>query len=163
MKATMDAIKTLNSKMGLQAIIIYPNSDAGSQAIIEVINKYKSSNIQIHKSFSRPDFIGLLKVANVLVGNSSCAVAEIPSLHLPVVNIGDRQKGREMFGNIVHAKHDKVDIEEKIQEAVNIRKTLDLNSMPYYKENTEENILKALLGLSLPDVENDRSSDNITN
>ena len=42
----------------------------------------------------------LLAIANVLVGNSSSGIIEAPSLLTPVVNIGDRQRGRLRIGMI---------------------------------------------------------------
>ena len=39
-------------------------------------------------------FWSLLMQAQVMIGNSSSGILEAPSFQLPVVNIGDRQKGR---------------------------------------------------------------------
>ena len=46
-------------------------------------------------------YLSLMKYANVMVGNSSSGIAETPSFELPVVNIGDRQKGRVRTQNII--------------------------------------------------------------
>lgn len=56
-----------------------------------------------------------MKIANVLVGNSSSGIIEASSFHLPVVNIGIRQDGRQRGCNVLDVVHDR----SKIIEAVN--------------------------------------------
>ena len=46
-------------------------------------------------------YLSLLRVASVLVGNSSSGIIEAASFGLPVVNIGNRQHQRERSGNVV--------------------------------------------------------------
>jgi len=40
------------------------------------------------------DFLGLLKKAKFIIGNSSCGIIEAPYLNTPAIDIGDRQNGR---------------------------------------------------------------------
>ena len=42
-------------------------------------------------------------MASVLVGNSSSGIIEAASFHIPVVNIGTRQAGRERASNVIDA------------------------------------------------------------
>lgn len=145
MEETMSAIKELD----MQAVVIYPNSDSGSQDIIKVIKKYENNLIKSYKTLSRSDFVGLLKLTKALVGNSSCGIAEAPSLNLPVVNIGKRQEGREKMSNVIDVDHNKEQIKEAIKRAINMEENIDLKKIPYYAENSEEEIVKILLETEL--------------
>jgi UDP-hydrolysing UDP-N-acetyl-D-glucosamine 2-epimerase len=112
---SLDALKELNQ----QTIIIYPNADAGGRAIIKVIEKYKKfSFIKIYKSISHEDYLSLMNIASVIVGNSSSGIIEAPSFCLPVVNIGLRQGGRERAKNIIDVNYKKEEIKMAIQKAL---------------------------------------------
>mgnify|MGYP001586546458 CR=1 FL=1 len=115
MEETMLAIK----KLGYQTIIIYPNSDAGGREMIKIIEKYrKYPFIRIYKNIPRVDYSSLLRVASVMIGNSSSGIIEAPSFYLPVVNIGTRQLGRERAGNIIDADYKKEAIKKAIERAL---------------------------------------------
>ena len=47
------------------------------------------------------DFLSLMACADVMVGNSSAAIREAPSFHLPAINIGTRQQGRLRAANVI--------------------------------------------------------------
>lgn len=114
MTETMAAIKELAQ----QSIVIYPNADAGGRKMIEVIQRYrKFPFIQIYKSISSCEYLSLMKYASVMVGNSSSGIIEAPTLHLPVVNIGTRQEGRERAGNVIDVTYEKGAIKKAITKA----------------------------------------------
>lgn len=118
---TLEAIKELE----FQTILIYPNADAGGRRIIKIIKKYeKFPFIQTYKSLPHIDYLSLLKVANVMVGNSSSGIIETPSFHLPVVNIGTRQEGRERARNVLDVDHKKNEITKAIKKSIFDRKFL---------------------------------------
>jgi UDP-hydrolysing UDP-N-acetyl-D-glucosamine 2-epimerase len=54
-------------------------------------------------SLGERDYWGLMKVADAMLGNSSSGLIEAPAVQLPVVNVGDRQKGRLRGDNVVDA------------------------------------------------------------
>jgi len=139
MAATLDAILTLQH----QTIVIYPNSDAGSDEMIICINAYRNiPYIQIHKSIPNEDFKALMKISKVIVGNSSCALLEAPSFGLWAVNIGTRQKGREQTTNVIHTTHDSNAIVTAIRVALSAKKKRYTN--PYAQENSEDKIISIL-------------------
>ncbi len=114
-KETMEAVKEL----GQQAVVIYPNSDAGGRQIIEVIERYRALPfIKIFKNLDHESFLGLMNCAGVMVGNSSSGIIESPSFGLPVVNIGTRQKGRERSANIIDVGHSKEEIKDAVEKAL---------------------------------------------
>jgi UDP-N-acetylglucosamine 2-epimerase (non-hydrolysing)/GDP/UDP-N,N'-diacetylbacillosamine 2-epimerase (hydrolysing) len=136
MEETMLAVKDL----GYQTIVVYPNADAGGRGMIKVIEKYrKYSFIKIYKNIPRVDYLSLLKITDVMVGNSSSGIVEAPSFHLPVVNIGSRQTGRERAKNIIDVDYKKEQIKKAIEKALynkKFKKIVQHCSSPYMKKNT---------------------------
>jgi UDP-N-acetylglucosamine 2-epimerase len=139
----MEAIKDL----GMQTIVLYPNSDAGSKDMIHVIHEYEHIKfIQIYKNIHHDDFQDLMMLCDVIIGNSSCGLLEAPSFNLPAVNIGERQKGRGHTFNIINSDHNKDMIVKAVQHALTkeIKEKVKTLISPYAKKNAEENIIKIL-------------------
>jgi UDP-hydrolysing UDP-N-acetyl-D-glucosamine 2-epimerase len=100
-------------------VAIAPNSDAGGRIMTrEIVKSAKSSQFRFFTSLSRLEFLSLLKCAQILVGNSSCGVIESSSFKIPVVNIGDRQNGRERGVNVVDASHNSSSIRRAILKSL---------------------------------------------
>jgi len=113
-RQTMEALVEL----GEQAVVIYPNADAGGRAMIEVIKEYEDyPSIKVVKNLPYLTFVSLMKVADVMMGNSSSAIVEAPFFRLPVVNIGSRQEGRERGANIIDVWHKKEEIVTAVERA----------------------------------------------
>ena len=54
-------------------VVIYPNNDPGGKRIIDTIDYYKEKNpdqILAYKNISFEDYLGIMKIASVMVGNS---------------------------------------------------------------------------------------------
>src|SRR5690606_37403378 len=87
MEITLQAVVEL----GIQTIIIYPNSDAGSFGMITEIERYTEtySFLEAFKALPRDIFVNLQRKAALLLGSSSCGLLEAPFLWLPVVNVGN--------------------------------------------------------------------------
>jgi UDP-hydrolysing UDP-N-acetyl-D-glucosamine 2-epimerase len=123
MRATLEAVSCLP----VQALVVYPNADAGGRKMIGVIEEFsrKQGLVQAHKNLPHDDYLGLLKIASVLVGNSSSGIIEAPSFHLPVVNIGTRQDGRERAGNVIETGYTRGEIAASIEKALSNLDFLD--------------------------------------
>ena len=103
-------------ELGLQIFISYPNSDPGSNQIIEVIEEHRS-NPRVHVFRNIPDreFVNLLRSATVLLGNSSLGLLEAPYLKLPVVNVGRRQSERHHASNVFFVNDDREAIVRQVR------------------------------------------------
>lgn len=111
-RRTLSAIAELD----IQTILVYPNADEGGLQMIHVIEKYaQNPNIQTFKSIPSKDFFSLMKHAGVMVGNSSSGIVEAPSYHLPVINIGSRQAGRERGENVLDVDYNSQEIIQAIK------------------------------------------------
>jgi len=114
-RETLEAIVEL----GYQTILVYPNADAGGRRMIEVIREYdKYPFIKTFRSVPHKEYLSFMKLASVMVGNSSSGIIEAPSFRLPVVNIGTRQKGRQRAENVIDANYDKEEIKMAIRKAL---------------------------------------------
>ncbi len=143
-QATLEAV----SRCDVNCVINYPNSDMGSQKIISVIDEFgKNPQFTVTKNIPRVEFVNLLRHCAVLVGNSSMALLEGPSLGLPAINVGLRQKERLNGGNVVFVDHDKELIYQTLQKILTnseFRNSL-LNSELIYGDGTaSEKIVKVI-------------------
>jgi GDP/UDP-N,N'-diacetylbacillosamine 2-epimerase (hydrolysing) len=115
MRETMAAVLEL----GLQAFVSYPNSDPGSNQIIEVIEEHRSHpRVSAFKNIPDREFVNLLRRATVLLGNSSLGLLEAPYLKLPVVNVGRRQSERHHSSNVFFVPADREAIVRQVRAII---------------------------------------------
>lgn len=133
-------------------ILVYPNADAGGRAMINEIEKFGSS-IKSYKNIPRDDFIGLLSIADILVGNSSSGIIESSSFKLPVINIGTRQEGREHSTNVINVDYNSKEIKEAIEfiETSDFKENLENCINPYGDGTASLNIVKILKNIEISD------------
>ncbi len=149
-KTTLDAV----AAFGSSAIVIYPNADAGGRKMIKVIEQYvmRYDRFRAYKSIPHEDYLGLMKAASVLVGNSSSGIIEAPSFKLPAVNIGRRQDRREQSSNVINVPSDVKKIKEALKAAVldrSFRAKVKKNRNPYGDGHASDRIVKVLGTLRL--------------
>lgn len=79
-------------------IVIYPNNDLGFENILKAYKSLESckdkARFRFFPSIRFEYFVALLKGADFLIGNSSCALKEAPHLGIPSINVGSRQRNR---------------------------------------------------------------------
>lgn len=133
-------------EIGVQTIVIFPNSDAGSASILRAINKSRNPFIRVFRSLLRKDYGGLMAMASALVGNSSSGILEAPSFALPTVNIGRRQLGRLQGINVINCNYQRKEIEIAIRKALSSEFKESLRGManPYGDGRASESIVQIL-------------------
>jgi UDP-hydrolysing UDP-N-acetyl-D-glucosamine 2-epimerase len=145
-RRTLDAVIALGNR--IQAVVIYPNADSGGRAMIREIESYqKYPGIRIFPSIAHEDFLHLMSIASVLVGNSSSGIIEAPSFGLPAVNIGSRQSGREKGENVIESGYDTDEIRNAIVYALDnteFRERVQNAKNPYGDGKTSVRIAKIL-------------------
>lgn len=127
-KETIAAVKPL----GLEVVVIYPNADAGGRKMIKEISKEKINKyFHIFPSLPHKQFLALIREAAVLIGNSSSAMIESSAFKIPVVNIGDRQSGRQHGVNVINVEHNRKAIASAIKKSLYDQAYLrKLNNLP---------------------------------
>lgn len=153
MDQTMKAVCDLDC----QIFVIYPNADAGGRAMIEVIKKYESNTkIRTFQSLDHRNFLNLLKVSSVLIGNSSSGIIEAPSFGVPAVNIGSRQQGRQKGDNIINTKYDSHEIAKAIERALHdndFKRKVKKAKNPYGVGDSSNKIVEILENIEVtPDL-----------
>ncbi len=97
-------------KINYPTFWFWPNVDAGSDKISKSIRNHRENkdleNVYFLKNISPEDFIKLMVNAKCLVGNSSAGIRECSYIGTPVVNIGNRQSGREKGLNVIDSEYD---------------------------------------------------------
>lgn len=128
-------------------IFIGSNSDTGSDEITIKIKEFcEKTSSRFVISVKPEEYLSLNKYSQGLIGNSSSGLIEIPSLKIPTINIGDRQKGRVRGSTVIDCLCKK----ELIVEAIMLSQSefiLDLvaNSInPYYKELVLDNAINII-------------------
>jgi len=121
--------------------------------MIDVIAEFeKHPSIKTFKSLPRKEYLSLMKLASVIVGNSSSAIIDSPSLGIPAVNIGIRQEGRERGDNIIDVTHDENEIKNAINKAISDDKFKNIVKKcrsPYGDGKSSQRIVDILYNLEI--------------
>lgn len=134
-QAILDVTKNLENVFYLGS-----NADAGGR----IINRFLEDYLW-YWNVPRNKYIELLRNAKAIIGNSSSGIIEAPSLKTATINVGDRQKGREMAKSVINCGG----TVEEIKEAIEKTKEIDWAKVknPYAKKGTIKNILAVLGGI----------------
>jgi UDP-hydrolysing UDP-N-acetyl-D-glucosamine 2-epimerase len=119
---------------GHHVLIGYPNTDPGNYEILEIINELSERpEVTIYKNLSRTSFVNLLRNVKILAGNSSSGILEAASLKLPVINVGERQRGRLAGCNVLFVDGELINIKNaiKIIATEEFQSKISLLSNPY--------------------------------
>jgi UDP-hydrolysing UDP-N-acetyl-D-glucosamine 2-epimerase len=113
-RAMVDALL----ETGRQVVLTYPNADPGSEVVIETIESVADHpDVYLVRGFGADWYPIAMTHAGLMDGNSSGGIIEAATFELPVVDIGDRQKGRERGPNVVHSRRDRDSIVAAIDRA----------------------------------------------
>jgi UDP-N-acetylglucosamine 2-epimerase (hydrolysing) len=87
-------------------VVVFPNNDLGSQAILNAYEGLKGNpRFRIFPSLRFEYFLTLLKKAQFIIGNSSAGIREAPYYGLPIINIGTRQQNRALYADIINVDY----------------------------------------------------------
>ena len=101
----IDHIFTALQKSGLNILFTYANADDNGRVINQKIEAFCQTDLtkyKVVKSLGQLRYLSAMKYVNLLIGNTSSGIIEAASFQKPVVNIGDRQKGRLQSGNVIN-------------------------------------------------------------
>jgi UDP-N-acetylglucosamine 2-epimerase (non-hydrolysing)/GDP/UDP-N,N'-diacetylbacillosamine 2-epimerase (hydrolysing) len=136
-----------------QLIFVYPNSDAGTYALIERTRALAATRPHTHifVNLDAVTYWSLLGNAAAMVGNSSSGIMEAASFALPTVNVGIRQQGRERARNIIDSLAETSAIHAAIQRALSpeFRETLRGMTNPYGDGTAAATIARVLASVPL--------------
>lgn len=105
-------------------IFTMPNSDPGHEVLFSKIYEYVQRNPEnciALKSMGRVNYLSAMSYCDAVVGNSSSGIIEAPSMNIPTVNIGDRQKGRLRANSIFDCAYNANDIFKALNGAIDFK------------------------------------------
>ena len=144
-----ELIHAMDKLKDMYFIITMANADAGGRAINDIWIKEgkKRKNWLVVTSLGVVRYLSAMKYAKLVIGNSSSGIIETPSMGIPTINIGDRQKGRMMAESIISC----LPIEKDISNSMNIALADDFQEAskhvysPFGNGNTTDQIIRYVL------------------
>ena len=154
---TVGFFEALKERKDLRILFTMPNSDTGGQAIMEQIKQFVTHNPERSIAFTSlgmKRYLSVLQFVGAVIGNSSSGLIEVPSFHIPTLNIGDRQKGRISGESVIHCGESKKEILEGLTNIFSpeISQLVQKASNPYEKEGTAQHILDVIKNYSLHNI-----------
>ncbi|MES2808649.1 MAG: UDP-N-acetylglucosamine 2-epimerase [Bacteroidota bacterium] len=138
-------------------IFTKPNSDKGGRIIIKLIDDFVSKNPQkaiAFDSLGQLRYLSALQFVDAVVGNSSSGIVEVPYFKIPTINIGERQKGRNMPESVINCDPTTSEINNAIKLALSAEfkdKIANVTS-PYGDGHATQRIFDILSGLTIDSV-----------
>lgn len=139
----LQAIETLQD---IRVIFTKANADIDGKGINYLIDNFVSEHSDRTIAFSSMGqlrYLSTMKYVSAVVGNSSSGIIEAPTLNVPTINIGDRQKGRLQAKSILNCDCNKTDIIKAIHQVLDPLFRLQyVNQVnPYEGQNTADRIV----------------------
>lgn len=106
-----------------QLVITMPNADTNGSIYrkeFELLKEKSLGNVFLIESFGIQSYFSCMKHSILMVGNTSSGISEAASFNKYFVNVGDRQTGREIGGNVICTPFDKEIILHKIHEVIKL-------------------------------------------
>ncbi|MEA2479173.1 MAG: hypothetical protein QOJ07_1095 [Thermoleophilaceae bacterium] len=144
-------------------VVSLPNDDPGSADVRAelVALTARAPNVVAFESLGQLRYLSLLKNADVVVGNSSSGVLEAPWFRVPVVNVGDRQRGRIAPANVIGAPAERGAIAAALRRALDpaFRDGLADMDNPFGEGDTSRIVVEALAAAPLAALRDKRFLD----
>lgn len=119
-KSTMNEfLGAVKARSDIEFIFTKSNADMGGSEINKILDEAEESidNIHVFASLGVCRYLSVMAGALFVLGNSSSGLYEAPAMHVPTVNIGDRQKGRLRCDSVIDCLPDKNSILQAIDKA----------------------------------------------
>lgn len=149
--AELDAL--LDACDAFEAVVAtYPGADPGASRIIARLREWEQtrSNTVVVESLGKL-YPTALAAADVMIGNSSSGIVEAMSFALPVVNVGDRQRGRVRGPNVIDVAGHPAAVRAATARALDpsFRATLRGLPNPYGDGKAASRVVDVLMGVDL--------------
>ncbi len=113
-------LAAIERQSGLFYLFTGANADAGGSILNQRFAAFCETrvNAAMVPSLGMLRYLSAMKHAALVLGNSSSGVVETPSMGVPAVDVGDRQKGREDAENVLHCPLDAAAISGAVSAAL---------------------------------------------
>lgn len=133
----------------LKVIFTKANSDTDGRIINKMIDEFVLNDKERFIAFTSMGslrYLSAIKYSDIVIGNSSSGIVEVPSFNKPTINIGDRQKGRIQAKSIINCKPVRNDIEKAIERALSdefLENIKDVKN-PYGDGNVSDKVIEKI-------------------
>jgi len=134
--------------MNMNAIFTYANADHGGKKINEIIELFCKNNpekYKIVKNLGVKLYLSLMKICEVVIGNSSSGIIEAATFYKPVINIGDRQNGRVKGLNIIDCSYNEIEKSYDFSKSEEFIKSIKTMKNPYGSGDSAQKITNILI------------------
>lgn len=133
----------------LQVIFTKANADPDGRIVNQMIDDYVEKNHERCAAFTslgQLRYLSALQFCDLVMGNSSSGIIEVPSFGIPTVDIGDRQKGRVRADSVIHCGSEEADIERALMQAMSqaFRDSIHGMKNPYEGSHTSQRIVEVI-------------------
>lgn len=144
-----ELLRALDQLAPTKVIFTKANADTDGRIINRLIDSYVSERPDralAATSLGQLRYLSTMRQVDAVVGNSSSGIIEAPSLGIPTVNIGDRQKGRVKVASVIDCAPTTNDIVEACRHACTkkLKKIAETSDNPYRQPNTSRQIAEIL-------------------
>jgi GDP/UDP-N,N'-diacetylbacillosamine 2-epimerase (hydrolysing) len=156
-QAMSNILSALDTFSQAQIIFTKPNSDSEGRILIEMIEQYANRNpnrVKVFTSLGQINYLSAIQQCDVVIGNSSSGLIEVPAFKKPTVNIGQRQGGRLKAASVIDCETTRDSIVFAIQQALSepFKQTLDNVESPYEEGMTSVRIKEKLKHVDLTHI-----------
>jgi len=162
-KNIKEILSALSKLENTNIIFTKANADEGGKIINKELEKFVRNykNSVLFDSLGRKRYLSALQFMDIVMGNSSSGLVEVPSFKIATINIGDRQKGRIKAQSVIDVKVDKNEILNAINQIYTkeFQDKLKTIKNPYEKNDTLPFIIKLLKNINLEKIINKKFYD----
>ena len=156
-------LKVLSKLKRTRIIFTSPNSDVGNLEIYKKIKKFvnKNKNSIFFKSLGHKMYLSIINNVDVVIGNSSSGLSEVPFLKKASINIGSRQKGRIKVHSVVDCAMKVSELNKSIRKIYNKNFIKKLKSVvsPYGSGGASKKIVKIIRNQNLRNIKKKKFFD----
>lgn len=143
-------VKTLDQHPDFKIFISFSNLEPGGEGLNQFWKDFahhQKDRVVLRESYGWQLHLSLMKHASLMLGNSSSGIIEAASFKLPVVNIGNRQKGRMCSDNVIHSDECFEGISAAVKKALNSNFKHKISNLKniYHKPSSAKKIIDQLL------------------
>lgn len=142
-------LDVIHAHKEMAVIFTKANADTDGRIINQMIDDFVNSNHErcvAYTSMGQLRYLSTLQFCDIVMGNSSSGIIEVPSFGIPTINIGDRQKRRVHAASVIDCGSNKEEIEAALTKAMSADFKGELRKVrnPYEGEQTSEKIVEVI-------------------
>ena len=130
------------------------NADTDGQVVNDKLDAYVAvyaDRCLVVASLGLQRYLSAMKLCAAVVGNSSSGIIEAPTMNVPTVNIGDRQKGRVRARSVIDCEPNRASIKNALDAVLDeiFYSSIQYMKSPFEKDDTAAEIVETSASIEL--------------